>query len=213
MPRLILSILCALTLLAGCAAPSLKGQVQSFTAPEKWDAGSSVYMTSGSTLTDNSLEFKSYRELLGRKLTAEGFSLSPTLGGSDLVAVLTYNTDDGVTVSEVRDNGRFYPHAYFGSGSRSFFGATYYYPYPTRPAVVARDIYSRTVDLKLYRMTDWKAEDLKPLYEGRIVSRGSCPLLSQVMPELLDGLFKNFPQTTGEVIIETQGVCDPGNSK
>ena len=220
MRALVISFLCVL-LLSGCLTPRMTGQVQSFAKAEALTPGARVFVTSGTDLLDSSLEFQNYRALLQTHLRAEGFSLAKTQADADLIATLSYGIDGGRVHTEVIDTPRhFYPYGFYSVGPHGryrSFGATYLYPYPAahnyQRTTITKDIYTREVELTLTPVQQDGQKSASPAYEGKIVSKGTCPLLGQVMPEMLKGLFLNFPATSGPVEIESQHTCESDPAK
>lgn len=217
MRALLMSCLC-LILLSGCLTPRITGQVQSFSVEEAFEDAPRVYVTSGSGLTDNSLEFQSYRDLLVTHLQDAGMQPVTSIKDAYLIAELSYEIDEGSTVIETRESPRhFYPYGFYGVGSsRSHrqVGANVTFPLTSSErTTIRRDVYTRTVSLTFLRKDDSRNLNPEHVYEGKIVSKGSCPLLSQVMPEMLEGLFLNFPNTSGAVEIESLQSCNSSAAK
>ncbi len=220
MRALLISCLC-MVLLSGCLTPRMTGQVQSFAQADGLTPGARVFVTSGTELLDNSLEFQNYRTLLQTHLQDQGFTVAPTRADADLIATLSYGIDGGRTHTEVIDTPRhFYPYGFYSVGPHGryrSFGATYLYPYPSshsyQRTTITKDIYTRDVELTLTAAQQEGQKAPPPVYEGTIVSKGTCPLLGQVMPEMLQGLFLNFPATNGPVEVETQNACDTDPAK
>ena len=217
MRSLIIATLCCLSLSA-CFTPRVTGQVQSFAQEAAFEDVSSVYITSGSGLTDQSLEFKSYRDLLSAHLLKAGLDPVKAVKDADLIAEFSYIVDEGSTVVETRENPRhFYPYGSYGigsGGSHRHVGATFNFPLSSsQRTTIQRDVYTRTVSLTLLRTEPRESADPERIYEGKIVSKGSCPLLNQVMPEMLEGLFSNFPNTSGAIEIESDKNCRTSAAK
>lgn len=220
MRALFISLLCAL-LLSGCLTPRMTGQVQSFAKADALTPEARVYVTSGTALLDSSLEFQNYRALLQDHLIAQGFQVTETRAEADLIATLSYGIDGGTPHTEVIDTPRqFYPYGFYSVGPHGryrSFGATFLYPYPAahryQRTTITKDIYTRDVALTLTTAQKGEPTSPAPVYEGKIVSKGTCPLLGQVMPEMLQGLFLNFPDTSGPVEIESQHTCDTNPAK
>ncbi len=212
-------LICFLTmvLLAGCAAPRLTAQVQSFSDPSALSGNPAVYITSGSTLTDKSLEFQNYKDLLAQRLVTARMRPVTQLEEADLVAELEYHIDEGSTVSMTTERPQhFHPFGYYGvgsSGSRRGLGATFTFPITNERTTYSKQIYTRSVSLTLLQRESSHAKEPVRVFEGKIISRGTCPLLAQVMPEMLQGLFLDFPHTSGEVEIETEKGCSTSTAK
>jgi hypothetical protein len=215
--RSVLILCLSVFFLAGCTAPRLTAHVQSFAEPAALAGNPAVYITSGSGLTDKSLEFQRYSELLAKQLSAAKMRTVAQIENADLIAELDYHIDEGSTVSTTTERPQhFHPFGYYGigsSGSRRGLGATFTFPITNERTISSKQIYTRSVNLTLLQRESRDAKEPVRVFEGKIISRGTCPLLAQIMPEMLQGLFLDFPHTSGEIEIETDKGCSTSTAK
>ena len=67
-------------------------------------------------------------------------------------------------------------------------------------------VYTRFIALDIY---DLESSGTKPekIFESRLTSVGTCGSIAQVIDELLQTLFSNFPYTTGRIDVEGEFDC------
>ncbi|MEI8594023.1 DUF4136 domain-containing protein [Photobacterium sp. Hal280] len=163
----------------------------------------------------NSLEYKTYQNLIKQQLSNYNFTEATSNEIPDVVISFGYGIDNGreklasvpiygqTGVSSSTTYGTLNNYGQFGTYS----GTTTYTP---SYGVVGTSTYSKTEyerGMWLF-MVDAKSigsgtENLKILYEATIKSSGSSSQLSRIMPAMIQALFEEFPGESGKARIET----------
>lgn len=149
-----------------------------------------------------SLEFRQYADLVGERLRGEGFR--PAEGSEpDIIAILDFGVSEGREVTRSRGYaGPYYGGFYHYGGFYSHPFAVHHYPFYSfyRPygfgygyaGDYTYTVYQRHVSLVLRQAGG------ETLYEGRAVSTGRSNNLPELMPLLVEALFRDFPGPSGE---------------
>lgn len=193
--------------LAGCATGPrmLETDVTSYDAWSTLPADHSYAF--GRTLQyQNSLELRSYENIVADELALKGFQRA-TEGAGALVVTLR----PSVTTTRVRMRSGwtmdpflapygFYGRRGFGGfgafGGYGGFGGVGYDPYWSAFdfGADAMDLYQRRLELDI----DSRTEVGKRYYEGRVESSGDSDSLPDVMPSMIRALFTDFPGNNGQ---------------
>jgi hypothetical protein len=186
-----------LVALAGCATgPKLvRTEVTSF---NEWPTlpADKTYAFARTLEYQNSLELKSYEDLVRDELTSRGFKLAADPAEANLVVTLRPSVSG--TAVEVRDPwafdplwgpyGGFYGPRRFGG----FYGGPYWGGYGFNDYSV--EVFKRRLELDI----DSRTMVGKRYYEGRVENSARSPSLPQVMPVLVRALFSDFPGNNGQ---------------
>jgi Domain of unknown function (DUF4136) len=180
--------------LAGCssAPPVIRSNVTTFhewpdTLPDK------TYVFERTKEQDNSLEYRSYENLVRGELNRLGFTEAAEGSRPSLKAAMNF-------ASSVRDVRVIYPVVYDpywrGPAWRGF-RRPYYDPFWYGPPTVEEreanfELYTRSLRLTLAQLPTGKQ-----LYETTVVSQGQNPSLATVMPYMVRAAFTNFPGRNG----------------
>jgi hypothetical protein len=188
-----------LAALAGCATgPKLvRTEVTSF---NEWPTlpAEKTYAFSRTLEYQNSLELKSYEDMVRDELTLQGFKLAADPAQANLVVTLRPSVS-GTSV-EVRDPWPFDP--FWGSyggfyGPRrfgGFYGGPYWGGYGYGINDYSVEVFKRRLELDI----DSRTMVGKRYYEGRVENSARSPSLPQVMPVLVRALFSDFPGNNGQ---------------
>lgn len=195
---LIVGIFSALSmLLSGCAS-TIKSNVTAF---HEWPANltDKSYVFERTKEQNDSLEYRSYENLVRAELNRLGFTEAPAGTKPALKASLRYSIR-GRDVREVYPvvvNS--YPYAYpywYGPAWRGYYGPFYdpfWYGAPVVEQRVSQyQLFTRELRITLARMADGKR-----LYETTVVSEGTNGSLAAVMPYLVRSAFAEFPGPSG----------------
>ena len=183
-------------MLGGCATgPQLiHAQVTAFNEwstlpPEK------TYVFSRTLEFQNSLELRSYEDIVRDELTLQGFKLATDPGRAQLTVTLR----PSISTSQVRVRDAWpvdpFWRPYGGWYGRR--GLGWYDPYWSFPDAYSDytiDVYRRRLELDI----DSKTVAGKRYYEGRVESTGQTETLPAVMPYLIRALFADFPGNSGQ---------------
>lgn len=199
MKRWLITLLLAVSsiLLAGCST-IIRSDVTSFhewpdTLPDK------SYVFERTREQNDSLEYRSYENLVRAELNRLGFVEAPATTKPALKASISYSIHgrDVREVYPVVTNP--YPY-WYGPAWRGYYGPFYdpfYDPFWFGPPVVQQrvsqyQLFTRQLRIVLARMSDGKR-----LYETTVVSEGTNGSLAAVMPYLVRSAFADFPGPSG----------------
>jgi len=155
----------------------------------------------------DSIEYQSYAQRIAQKLIAYGWRPSDNTQKADCEVSFNYGIDNGTVVSGSMPvygqvgGGTAYTSGTVMSGSggvASYSGTTYSAPVYAQTGTRAYSVtvYNRYLTLEIVSAN---AEG-KParLYEGRAVSKGRTSEIAQVLPTMIEALFKRFPGNSGK---------------
>ena len=86
--------------------------------------------------------------------------------------------------------------SYVDNFPRYGFGAGYD-PFWDMPQTETRQMFTRRVELDIYRGANYATGPKQRIFEGRAVSTGQNGQIEPVMPYMLDAVFKDFPGRSG----------------
>lgn len=191
--------LATLGALAGCATgPQLfHTQVTTF---NEWASlpAEKTYVFSRTLEFQNSLELKSYEDIVRDELTLHGFKLATDPGNAKLTVTLR----PSITTTQVRVRDP-WPDPFWGPyggwyggfyGRRGFGWYDPFWSFPDSYSDYTIDVYRRRLELDI----DSKTVAGKRYYEGRVESTGQSESLPAVMPYLIRALFTDFPGNNGQ---------------
>lgn len=203
--RLVAILLCG-ALLQSCATTAVRGTTTSFYVPE-YRPGGAIAVIAADESVDQSLEFQFYKTKIEQRLAAVGYRVA-SISAADQIALVAYGIDTGQTsavsmpIFGKTGGGTSYHSGtvYDGGGSASYSGTSYSMP---RYGVVgsytgSQTTYSRAIAIDIVNMPKGKTDPVKSLYQGRVISRGSCSVISEVFEEMLEIMFRDFPSVSGK---------------
>jgi hypothetical protein len=162
---------------------------------------------------ENSLEFKTYAELIRQELSKYQYKEVTSGEKPNVLIAFGYGIDSGkeklrsvpifgqTGVSSSTTYGTLSTHGNYGTYS----GTTTYAPTYgiVGSSTVSRTEYSRGLWLYIVDAESVGTEQLNVLYEGSVKSTGKSSQLSRIMPAMVEALFKKFPGKSGETRTET----------
>ena len=183
--------------LGGCATtpPVVHTQVTTF---NQWSAlpAEKSYVFGRTLELQNSLELKTYEDIVRDELTLKGFKEA----ANPAQAKLTVTLRPSISTREVRVRDPWpadpfwRPYGWHGGwyGGRPF---GWYDPYWSFPQYsdYSVTVYRRKLELDI----DSRGAEAKRLYEGTVQSDGNTDSLLPVMPYLIRALFSDFPGNNG----------------
>lgn len=189
------SVLVLLAILGGCASGPriVQTEVTSF---DEWATlpADRTYTFERTLEFRNSLELKSYEDIVRDELAIQGFRHVPDPAAANLVVTLRPSVT--TTRMRIRDpwpvDPFWSPYGFYG---RRGFG--WYDPYWSmfnNFNDYSVDVYQRRLELDI----DAKSIAGKRYYEGRVESTGQNPSLKMVMPAMIRALFTEFPGNNGQ---------------
>jgi Domain of unknown function (DUF4136) len=194
-------------ILAACGTPAIDANVTAFYTPEvRKIASKTVAVRAVPTEKESSLEFKSYRPKIERKLRLVGFDIAEPTEDPDFIANVSYGIDGREQKSSTSSG------PYFGSvgvgigvGNAPFYGGVAR-TYNTQ----TWEEYSRFIAIDIVDAGTVNSDNPVRIYEGRVQSVGKCPTLAGVFDGVLDAMFEGFPGVNGKttfVSIPWDGSC------
>ena len=206
---LVLAAPVALLALGACAAglPTEVSRFQAMPAPQ----GQSFVVVPGDG-AKGGLEFAQYAGLVSRHLTRLGYTEAPSREAASFVVELDYGVDDGEQRTVVRPDpfgpgygfgyrrpyfsrfgyfGRYRSPFYYGWDDPYWYGRGYGYGYDR---VETYTVYNSDLEMNI------RSRDGEPLFEGRAEARSTSDDLTDLVPNLIEAMFTDFPGRSGETV-------------
>lgn len=204
-----LLLILATTLFTGCA--TIKGTMTTFhrlgNEPIK---GKSLALVVVPEAKANTLEWENIRKKFQYKFTNVGFLATAEPSTADYIGFISYGIDDGSqTVASVPIFGT-------SGGSRTtsgYVGGTPFvantYSMPTfgvvGSATTSQTIYRRVIQIDIVSGNSIRTGTPKKLYEGKLISNGSCGSVAGVLDDLLAMIFEsNWPDEDGKTVTRSR---------
>ena len=205
----------SLLAIAGCAAPfqAKVSRFQNLPAP----TGQSFTIRTDDPRLQNSLEFSQYANMVAHRLGEVGYARADSPGSANLIVTVNYMIDNG------RDRIRSYPSTFgsfggfggrgfgyggfgyggFGGFHRGFgrFGRGYYggfydpFLFDDYNDIESYTVYTSELDMKIERPGSHER-----VFEGRAQAQSTDNDLTEVVPNLIDAMFTDFPGNSGETV-------------
>ncbi|MCB2107646.1 MAG: DUF4136 domain-containing protein [Rhodobacteraceae bacterium] len=143
---------------------------------------------------EQSLAFRQYADLLNANLTQVGLrQFSGEAGKPDYVVTLTYNVEGPSPDVRTRNFSVSMGYGYWGrhwglNGAYDPWGSSY---------SNTQQVYTRRVNLDIYKGATWGTSNPEKVFEGRALSEGLNGQVEPVMPYIIDAFFKDFPGSSG----------------
>lgn len=188
--------------LSACAAPGFKADVSRFQSQLPAPSGQSFAVVADDPALAGGLEFSLYADMVGAELEKLGYTkVSPD--AATMLVRFDYEVDNGR--ERVRSNslgfgydgfGRWGRFSRFGGyGFRRSYAFGFYDPFLAGPEVRSYTVYTSGIDLKI----DSTASGQR-LFEGKAEAVSRSNRLQQLVPNLVDALFTDFPGNSGETL-------------
>ena len=190
-------LIAASLLLAGCATSTVRSSVTSFhELPTQWQQ--KTYVFERTKEQDNSLEYRTYEDLVRAELNRLGLREASSASPPELIVSFSY----GIDARDVRVSEPVLVDPYwYGPAWRGFYGPGFYSPFYDpfwyAPPIVERRESNYRVFTRRLRIVMLRASDRKTVYESTVVSEGGNGALAAVMPYLVRSAFTDFPGQNG----------------
>lgn len=208
MSRRLLAFFAPLALLAAaaCTTPFRAdvARFQQMPAPQ----GQSFYIQPADDEKSGGLEFATYANLVAAELSQYGYTPASSAADATLVVTMEYSVDNGRerVVATPGYHGGFWGHRslfyspyYSRFGWRSPYYRGWYDPFFDSgfgyPEVRAYTQYTSALDLRIARTADGE-----PVFEGRARARSRSDALTELVPNLIEAMFTDFPGNSGEEV-------------
>lgn len=207
-------------ILVGCETmqPRVVSDVTAYSSTTNF-TGKRVHLSAFPVEKNNSLEWQAFKQKIAIKLLQQGMSATD-LESADYVAFVSYGIDGGTT-SQYTYSTPIYGQTGGGttthSGSVSTYGSSGSYGYgtysgtsttmPTFGVVGSRvntgtsTTFKRNLAIDIVTKDTLNSSSPEKLFEGRLISSGSCGILGDVIDEMIDALFLKFPSGSGRVTV------------
>lgn len=183
----------------GACATSFKADVarfQSMPAPQ----GQTFFVEPADPGNRGGLEFSQYAALVGQRLAAQGYQPAASRDAANLIVTLDYGVDSGrekiyTTPGMYRPFGR--PWGPWGFRSSYWHGwhDPFWWDPWDYPEVRSYTYYTSYLDMTINR-----AGTGQRLFEGKAKARSRTDSLPQLVPNLVEAMFTNFPGRSGEEV-------------
>jgi hypothetical protein len=209
MLRTVLTAVVALVALAGCASPKfVTSDVTRYHALTESPQGRTFAIVALDDDQETSFAFKQFADQINQRLSALGLKQYGGGGGpagADYVVTLRYAVYGPSADVRTRWSG-FGPRARFGFGygygpywGGGPFGYMGYDPFwDDHLDVETRQLFTRRVEVNIFKGATFGTERKERVFEGRAVSSGLSAQIEPVMPYILDAIFQEFPGRSGE---------------
>jgi hypothetical protein len=197
---LLIPIIAACVLLAGCATPTVRSNVTVF---QDWpaDLQRQSFVFERTKEQDNNLEYRAYENLVRNELQRLGFVEASTTQSPKLKVTLNY----GVSARDVRvvepvivDPFWYGGPPYYGPRWPGYY-SPFYDPFWYRPPMTEYRDMSYTLFKRQMKVLLARPADSKKLYEVTVDSEGKDGSLAKIMPYMVRSAFMNFPGKNGEI--------------
>jgi hypothetical protein len=200
--------------LSACANTPFKADVSRFQTQLPAPQGQTFKIEAGNPALDGGIEFGHYAQLVAGELTRYGYRPSASGESAELLVRLDYGIDKGR--ERVRSSPAMMDPWYGG-----FYGPRYYSPmimrgpggrryiYGYRDPFMwggfgggwgGRDVESYTVFTSDLNLQISRASDGYRLFEGRAEAVSLDNNLTQIIPNLVEAMFTDFPGQSGEKV-------------
>ena len=203
--KLILLSVVAL-LLSGCATLQVETDSTAFYTADYTVQGSISVVAANAEVND-SLEFAAYKQKFEAKLTEVGYQVVEDAEQADFIALVAYGIDHGKTsyvttpIFGQTGGGASYSSGTINTatGNTSYTASSYRMPtYGVVGAVSSTaTVYNRAIAMDIVVAKSLSSGKVQKVYEGRTRSLGSCPVIVEVLDEMLEAMFSGFPGENG----------------
>lgn len=198
--------------LSACATP-FKADVSRFQTHLPAPQGQSFSIAAADPALDGGIEFNHYASMVAAELTRYGYRQVADGSQPELLVRLDYSIDNGR--ERIRSSpammdpwyGGYYGPRYYPMVVRGPNGRRYVYGYRDPfmwggfgPGWGGRDIESYTVYTSDLTLQISRASDGYRLFEGRAEAQATDNNLTQIVPNLVEAMFTNFPGNGGEKV-------------
>lgn len=198
--------------LAGCATP-FRADVARFQSQLPAPQGQTFTVEAGDPSLDGGIEFGQYANLVAGELTRFGYRPAAPGEKPELLVRMSYGIDKGrERVRSTGFNDPWYGGGFYGPGYRPVVvrgpnGRRYIYGWRDPfmwggfgPGYGYNDVESFTVYTSGLQLTINRASDGMRLFEGRAEAQSRDNNLTQIIPNLIEAMFTDFPGNSGEKV-------------
>ncbi len=188
---------------SGCATP-FKADVSRFATQLPAPQGQTFAVVAEDPKLAGGLEFSLYADMVAKEMEQLGYTRASSPEAANLLVRLDYGVDNGR--ERVRSDGFGYGSSYYGGfgrfgrfggygGFNRSYAFGYYDPYLGGSNVYSYTVYTSGIDLKIDRTVDGQR-----LFEGKAEAVSRSNRLPNLVPNLVDAIFTDFPGGSGETV-------------
>ena len=186
--------------LAACSSPSLKADVSRFENQMPAPQGQTFAVVAEDPALAGGLEFSLYADQVGSQLSKLGYAQAASPENATLLVRFDYGVDNGRERVRSNNVGAYDPFfgpwgGFRGYGYRRGYAFGFYDPFLAGPTVRSYTVYTSGIDLKID-----STESGERLFEGKAQAVSRSNRLPQLVPNLVDALFTDFPGNSGETL-------------
>lgn len=199
-------VIAALLALSGCATPfSAKVSRFQMLAPP---SGQTFAIQASDPQLAGGIEFGQYARLVAAQLVRQGYQPAVNPAEAQLVVKMRYDIDKGR--ERVRSSGLGYG-GFGGFGGYGYGGFGRFGGYGYRPFIYGyydpflfgggfNDVYSYTVFTTQLNLEIERADNGQRVFEGKASAQSTDDNLPQIVPNLVEAMFTDFPGNSGETV-------------
>jgi Domain of unknown function (DUF4136) len=203
-------VFAGLLAVSACAS-QFRSEVQSFHKFTSAPAGESFRIVPLDPNKQGSLEFETYANLVRAEMVRLGFKPVNAGTAADIDVKMGYSLSDPVEKIESRPslggygfggfgygfyNSSFYSPVYYGHGGR-YASAWGYDPFFGRGFGGDTEVYSYSQYTRKLNVMMSRSGNNEQLYDGKVESAGRDNRLPELMPYLVQSMFRDFPGQSG----------------
>ncbi|KPP94333.1 protein of unknown function [Erythrobacter sp. HL-111] len=188
--------------LAACATP-FKADVSRFAAQLPAPQGETFAVVAEDPKLAGGLEFSMYADLVAEELTELGYAPAASPAEANLLVRFDYGVDNGrerIRTNNVGAGGPFFGPwggwgGFGGFGFNRGWGFGFYDPWLAGPDVRSYTVYTSGIAIKIDQTSTGER-----LFEGQAQAVSRSNRLQQLVPNLVDAIFTDFPGNSGETL-------------
>jgi hypothetical protein len=185
--------------LAACAAP-FRADVSRFQSQLPSPSGQTFAVVADDPQMAGGIEFGQYADLVTRQMAAQGYGVAASPETADLLVRFDYGVDKGR--ERIRTTGAgfgSYWSPWYGYGRVGYYrGGPWHYGwydpfFDMGTGIDSYTVYTSGIDVKIDRRADGER-----LFEGKAEAVSRSNQLQNLVPNLVEAMFTNFPGNSGE---------------
>lgn len=198
MKRLVLASVTALGLSA--CAPTFKADVSRFQAQLPAPQGQTFAVVAEDPALAGGIEFGMYADMVAAEMAKLGYVEAASPEAANLLVQFDYGVDNGrerVRTDTTGFGDPFYRTwgRFGGFGYRRGYAFGFYDPWLAGPEVRSYTVYTSDIDLKIDNAVNGER-----LFEGSAQAVSRTNRLQNLVPNLVDAIFTDFPGNSGETL-------------
>ncbi len=188
---------------SACASPKyVTSDVTRFNTLSGSPSGQTFAIVAVSPEQEQSIAFRQFGDQINQRLSGLGLrQFTGTTGPNNADYVVTLDYDVLGPTPDVRSRNN--PSFSMGFGYSNFhrpwgYGFAYDPFMDNYPTTETRQLFTRRVELNLYKGSTYASTSKQRVFEGRAISMGLNGQIEPVMPYMLDAIIKDFPGRSGQ---------------